>query len=319
MKLVFMGTPDFASYQLECLINAGHEIEAVVTQPDKAKGRSKTLVAPPVKEVALNNNITVFQPERLRESEVIEELKKIAPEAIVVAAYGQILPKEVLDIPKYGCINIHASLLPKYRGAAPIQQAIVDGEKVSGVTTMYMGEGLDTGDIIEQSIVTINEDETGGSLFDKLARAGGQLIISTLKNLEDGTAVRLPQDESDATYAHMIKKEQGFIDWNDTAVKIERLIRGFNPWPSAYTLLDGKHLKVWRAKVIEAAKLPSGTKAGNAGMVVYVDKKRFIVETGRDFLEINELQLAGKKRMETDAFLRGYSIEVGTELGAVRD
>ncbi|MCR4716298.1 MAG: methionyl-tRNA formyltransferase [Lachnospiraceae bacterium] len=319
MRLVFMGTPDFASYQLECLINAGHEIMAVVTQADKAKGRSKALLPPPVKEVALREGIKVYQPERLRDSEVVEELKKLAPEAIIVAAYGQILPKEVLDIPKYGCINIHASLLPKYRGAAPIQQAVIDGLTVTGVTTMYMGEGLDTGDIIDQTTVKIAEDETGGSLFDKLSKAGGKLIITTLDKILNGTSVRTPQNEADSSYARMLKKEDGFIDFTKSAVSIERLIRGLNPWPSAYTLLEGKNLKIWCAKVIEASELPNGTKAGCAGMVVYVDKKSFIVETGQDFLEIKELQLAGKKRMATDAFLRGYRLELGTELGVIAE
>ena len=315
MHIIFMGTPDFASYQLECIIKAGYTVDAVLTQPDKAKGRSGKLTFSPVKEVAVANDIKVIQPERLRGSDAVKEIKSINPDAIVVAAYGQILPPEVLEVPKYGCINIHASLLPKLRGAAPIQQAIVDGEKVTGVTTMYMGEGLDTGDIIEQLEVKIEDDETGGSLFDKLSHAGGDLIISTLKKLEDGTATRTPQDESVSTYAHMITKEQGHIDWNKSAAQIERLIRGFNPWPSAYTELDGKNLKFYKAEAVDDISSYEGAIDSGVGCVAYVDKKSFVVKTGSGYLKVLELQLAGKKRMECDAFLRGHKLSVGTELG----
>ncbi len=315
MRIIFMGTPDFASYQLECIINAGYNVEAVLTQPDKAKGRSGKLTFSPVKEVAVSNDIKVIQPEKLRGSDAIDEIKAINPDVIVVAAYGQILPKEVLDTPQYGCINIHASLLPKYRGASPIQASIIDGEEVTGVTTMYMGEGLDTGDIIEQLEVKIEADDTGGSLFDKLAKAGGELIISTLKKLEDGTATRTPQDESLSSYAHMITKEQGHIDWTKDAYSIERLIRGFNPWPSAYTELDGKNLKLYKAEVIDDIAPYEGASEVNVGEIAFVDKKSFIVKTGSGYLKVLELQLAGKKRMECDAFLRGHKLETGTKFG----
>ena len=234
MKLIFMGTPDFSVGALKALIEAGHEIQAVVTQPDKPKGRGKAVLMTPVKEVALEHGIPVYQPVRIRkEPEFIEMLKAMEPDAMVVVAFGQILPKEVLDIPRYGCVNIHASLLPKYRGAAPIQWAVVDGERESGVTTMLMDEGLDTGDMLEKAVVVLDEKETGGSLHDKLSEAGGRLIVSTLKKLEEGTAVRTPQGETPTAYARMLDKSLGDIDWTMDAAAIERLIRGLNPWPSA--------------------------------------------------------------------------------------
>lgn len=306
MKLIFMGTPDFSVGALKALIEAGHEIQAVVTQPDKPKGRGKAVLMTPVKEVALEHGIPVYQPVRIRkEPEFIETLKAMEPDAMVVVAFGQILPKEVLDIPRYGCVNIHASLLPKYRGAAPIQWAVIDGERESGVTTMLMDEGLDTGDMLEKAIVVLDEKETGGSLHDKLSEAGGRLIVSTLKKLEEGTAVRTPQGETPTAYARMLDKSLGDIDWTMDAAAIERLIRGLNPWPSAYTSLDGKTLKIWAADVL------AEEADGEPGEVLRVGKDAIFVKTGEGTLAIKELQLEGKKRMDAGAFLRGFSLEPG--------
>ena len=245
MRIVFMGTPDFAVPTLTALIEGGHEVVAVVTQPDKPKGRGKAVLMTPVKEKAIEYEIPVYQPVKVRDPEFVELLKTMAPDAIVVVAFGQILPKSILDLPKYGCVNVHASLLPKYRGAAPIQWAVIDGEKESGVTTMMMDVGLDTGDMLEKVVIPIDRDETGGSLHDKLSLAGGELILSTLKKMEEGTIVRTPQTEEGTCYAKMLTKSLGDIDWEKSAVSIERLIRGLNPWPSAYTMWNGKTIKIW--------------------------------------------------------------------------
>lgn len=308
MRIVFMGTPDFAVPTLEALVKGGHQVVAAVTQPDKPKGRGKAVLMTPVKEKAIELSIPVYQPVKARTPEFVKILQELNLDVIVVVAFGQLLPKEILDLPKYGCVNVHASLLPKYRGAAPIQWAVIDGEKESGVATMQMAEGLDTGDILEMEKITLDEKETGGSLFDKLSLMGGNLILSTLKKLEDGTAVRTPQGETTTGYAKMLKKSMGEIDWTMDAVKIERLIRGLNPWPSAYTFLDGKTLKIWSADVLEPEK------NGIPGKV-HVEKERMLVETGSGLLSVKELQLEGKKRMETAAFLRGFSVEDGVILG----
>lgn len=310
MKIIFMGTPDFSVPSLEALVEAGHEVILAVTQPDKQKGRGKAVQFPPVKEVALARNIPVIQPVRIREEQWIEELKKYDADIAVVIAFGQILPKEILDMPRLGCINVHASLLPKYRGAAPIQQSIIDGEKETGVTIQQMAEGLDTGDMISKVVVPIEEDETGGSLFDKLAKEGAELLINTLDTLENGTATFEKQDDSLSSYVGMIKKDMGNVDWTKSAVAIERLIRGLNPWPSAYTKLNGKTLKLWEAKV-----LPEVSKDAVPGQVQEVSKTSFVVATGEGALEITSLQLEGKKRMDTESFLRGYKVEVGQMLG----
>ena len=254
MRIVFMGTPDFAVGTLKALIGSRHEVAAVITQPDKPKGRGKAMQYTPVKEVALEAGIPVFQPRKVRDPEFIEQFRQLEPDAAVVVAFGQIIPQAVLDIPKFGCINVHGSLLPKYRGAAPIQWAVIDGEKESGVTTMRMDAGLDTGDMILKAAVPLDEKETGGSLFDKLSRTGAELLLETLDKIEDGTAVYEKQEEESPTaYAAMLKKDQGHIDWTRDAASIERLIRGLNPWPSAYTRLDGKTLKIWSADVGEEA------------------------------------------------------------------
>ncbi len=308
MKIVFMGTPDFAVSTLESLIKGGHEVIAAVTQPDKPKGRGKAVLMTPVKEKALEYDIPVYQPVKARDPEFVELLQGMDPDVIVVVAFGQILPKSILDIPKYGCVNVHASLLPKYRGAAPIQWAVIDGEEKSGVTTMLMDEGLDTGDMLEKAEIVLDEKETGGSLFDKLSTLGGELILSTLEKMENGTITRTPQGESDTSYAKMLKKSMGEIDWTMDAVKIERLIRGLNPWPSAYTSLKGKTVKIWSADVVE------GKGNGNPGCVT-VTKDKLLVECGEGFLSVTELQLEGKKRMDTAAFLRGFTVEDQTVFG----
>ena len=302
MRVIFMGTPDFAVGTLEAILAAGHEVALVVTQPDKPKGRGKAMQAPPVKECALEHGIEVYQPKKIREAECVEYLKKYEPDIMVVAAFGQILTNEILEMPKYGCINVHASLLPKYRGASPIQWAVINGDKVSGVTIQRMDIGIDTGDIIEKEEVVLAEDETGGSLFDRLAEVGANLCVHTMQSIEEGTATYTKQEESEATHVGMIQKQLGNIDWSQSAVTIERLIRGLNPWPSAFTKLNGKTLKIWRASV------EAGGDAKDAGKVVAVSKKELKVQTGDGNLSLLEIQLEGKKRMDIEAFLRGYEV-----------
>ena len=308
MRIVFMGTPDFSVPALEALVEGGHEVVAAITQPDKPKGRGKAVLMTPVKEKAMELGIPVYQPVKVREPEFVEKLRQMEPDAIVVVAFGQILPKSILEIPRYGCVNIHASLLPKYRGAAPIQWAVIDGERESGVTTMFMNEGLDTGDMLEKEAVTLDPKETGGSLHDKLSAIGGRLILSTLKGLEDGTLKGTPQTDEGTCYAKMLKKSLGDIDWTMDAAAIERLIRGLNPWPSAYTCLHGKTLKIWDGDVLEREY---GVEPGT---VAEVAKDRLVVQTGQGSLAIRSLQLEGKKRMDAGDFLRGYAVEAGTRL-----
>lgn len=309
MKVVFMGTPDFAVGALESIIDAGHEVVLAVTQEDKPKGRGKEIQFTPVKEAALKHGIEVFQPHRVKTAEAVEKLRECEADIFVVAAYGQILSKEILDMPKYGCVNIHASLLPKYRGAAPIQWAIIDGEEVTGVTTMMMAEGLDTGDMLEKAEVVISSDETGGSLHDKLMEAGAKLILSTLEKIENGTVARTVQDDSLSCYAKMLDKKLGEIDFSKSAEEIERLIRGLNPWPSAYTCYNGKTLKIWKAEVME------NEYDGKPGQIVDITKKSIVVKTGKGALAVTELQLEGKKRMTAEAYLCGAGFEQGAVLG----
>ncbi len=307
MRIVFMGTPDFSVPILEALVKAGHQVAGVVTQPDKPKGRGKSVLMTPVKEKALELGLPVYQPVRVRTPESVELLRSLRPDVMVVAAFGQILPASVLEIPPMGCINVHSSLLPRYRGAAPIQWVIIDGEKETGVTTMMMDEGLDTGDILEQVRVPIEPDETGGSLHDKLSLAGAALIVSTLEKLQDGSMVRTPQTDENTCYAKMLNKSMGNIDWSMEAEAIERLVRGLSPWPGTYTYWNGKMLKIWKTRVME------DDYPGEAGQVVHVDKNSIYVKTGRGVLALLELQPEGKKRMEADAFLRGYPVEKGTK------
>ncbi len=309
MRVMFMGTPDFAVGTLTALIEAGHEVVLAVTQPDRPKGRGKAMQAPPVKEAALAHGIPVFQPPRVREPECVDYLREFAPEIIVVVAFGQILPKEILEMPRYGCVNVHASLLPKYRGAAPIQWAVINGDAVSGVTTMRMDEGLDTGDMILKEEVVLDPKETGGSLFDRLSRVGAALCVKTLAELEAGRAVFTPQNHDEATKVGLIKKSLGLMDWSKPAKELECLIRGLNPWPSAFTRLGNKTLKIWDAEVSEE------NSASPAGTVVAVTKEDFRVQTGDGILVIREVQLEGKKRMAADAFLRGIDTASLTRLG----
>ena len=305
MRVVFMGTPDFSVPALEKIADK-HEVVAVVTQQDRPKGRGHKMQFTPVKEKAVELNIPVYQPEKVKNPEFVQVLKELKPDVIVVIAFGQILSKEILDLPKYGCINVHASLLPEYRGAAPIQWAVIDGKEESGVTTMYMAEGLDTGDIIDKKIVKLDKKETGGSLFDKLAITGGSLILETLEKLENNTAVTTPQDD-ESTYAGKITKELGHIDFTKSAEEIERLIRGLNPWPSAFTYLDEKVLKIWDADVIDEEVVEE------PGTIISTNKT-LKVATADGYLDIKELQLQGKKRMDVVSFLNGYKIN-STKLG----
>lgn len=311
MRIVFMGTPDFSVGTLRALAEAGHQIVGVVSQPDKPRGRGKALAPTPVKEEALRLGLPVYQPARVREEGFVQTLRELEPDVIVVVAFGQIIPESILSLAPLGCINVHASLLPGYRGAAPIQWAVINGDAETGITTMQMDAGVDTGDMLEQVVIPIAPDETGGSLHDKLSAQGGPLILSTLKKLEEGTLKAVPQPSQGATHVGMLTKSFGDIDWSQDAAQIERLIRGLNPWPSAYTRLGEKTLKIWQAKVLDEE--PDGA----FGQVVEAGKDRFLVKTGKGVLQILSLQLEGKKRMDTEAFLRGNGVEAGTILGSL--
>lgn len=303
MRVIFMGTPDFAVGALEAILLAGHEVVLAVTQPDKPKGRGKEMQFPPVKEAALSHGIEVFQPVKIREDANVEYLRSFDADIIVVAAFGQILPKSILDMPPFGCINIHASLLPKYRGAAPIQWAIINGDEETGVTIMRMDVGIDTGDMIAKITVPIAKDETGGSLFDKLTKAGAGLCVDVMEQLKNHTALFTPQNPQESSHTKMISKELGNIDWSAPAITIERLVRGLNPWPSAYTFLNDKTFKIWKALVVEE------TTSAPAGSVVRTDKEGIYVQTGDNLLLLQEVQMEGKKRMRAADFCNGYTME----------
>lgn len=309
MKIVYMGTPDFAVGPLEALLTAGHSISAVVTQPDKPKGRGREVQFSPVKRCALAQGILVLQPGRIREPEAVKALRELEADVFVVAAFGQILSQEILELPRYGCLNIHASLLPKYRGAAPIQRAILDGEEKTGVTVMQMDAGLDTGDMLLQRTVNIADTDTGDSLQGKLAAAGSALIVEALEALAAGTLQPVKQDSAASCYAKMLTKEEGRIDWNRPAAEIERLVRGLNSWPGAYTFYQGRNLKIWESGL---TGLPC---TGPAGTVAAVEKDRFTVNTGTVQLALLRLQLEGKKQMTAGDFLRGCRIQTGDSLG----
>ena len=311
MRVVFMGTPGFAVGTLKALLEAGHDVVAVVTQPDKPKGRGKELLMTPVKAEAVKHDIPVFQPERVRKNEeFLEELKKLAPDVIVVVAFGQILPVSILTLPKYGCVNVHASLLPMYRGAAPLQWVIINGEKVSGVTTMQMDKGLDTGDMLLKEEVAIEPKETYETYHDKLSVVGAQLLIKTLDGLEAGTITPVKQ-EGDTCYASMIDKSLGNLDFTRPAVELERLMRGLDPAPAAYSFLDGKLLKLFGADVVDTDKEYS---AQECGIITNITKNTFDITTGAGVLRVNEVQLEGKKRMDAASFLRGCRLTEGTAL-----
>ena len=312
MKIVFMGTPDFSVEPLKALVKVGHDVSLVLTREDKKRNRGE-LSPTPVKELALSLNIPVLTPSKMKDEALIDRLKSENADFFVVVAYGKILPKEILDIPKFGCINIHASLLPEYRGAAPIQWSIIDGKKKTGITTMLMDEGLDTGDILKQYELPITDDETGGSLFDKLAILGGEAIADTIANFDSITPT--PQGEATTEYAKMISKQMGEIDFNKSATEIERLIRGMNPWPSAYTKYEGKVLKIWEAKVSEnISELPNINLSENYGKIYSINKDIFII-CNNSVLKVLSLQLEGKKRMSAKDFLLGREIKQGYVLG----
>ncbi len=312
MKIVFMGTPDFAATSLEALIEANYNIEAVVTNPDRPKGRGMKMLYTPVKEVAISKNIPIFQPEKVKNNEdFINIIKEINPDVICVVAYGKILPKDILDIPKYGCINVHASLLPKYRGAAPIQWAILNGDKETGITTMYMDVGMDTGDMILNEKVQIGENETTGELWDRLAKIGGKLLVETLKQIENGTAPRIPQG-NDYTMAPMLDKEMSKIDWeNKTAEEIKNLVRGLNPIMGAYTLLNGKKIKFWKVEVANNIGYDEDNiKIFRNGTVIISDPRDGIfIKTKKGILRVLEIQGENAKKMPIQDFLRGNIIE----------
>ena len=305
MRVVYMGTPDFAVRPLKKIYEAGHEIVGVYTQPDAWKGRSKKLLPSDVKKAALELGLDVIQPEKLRESSAVEELRSLAPDIIVVAAYGQILSEDVLNIPKYGCINIHASLLPKYRGASPIEASIINGDEKTGITIMYMAKGLDTGDIISQEEVEIGLHNTE-TLTVKLSEVGAELVVKTISDIENGSAARTPQDDSESSYCGKLDKSMGQLDFNKSAAELERLVRGLYPWPCAYMTLDGKNLKIIDSEVTDVKD-----ESVQIGAVCEVTKKYFVIRCSEGGLKIKKLQPEGKKPMDTVAFLNGYKVEVG--------
>ena len=305
MKLIFMGTPDFAVPCLEKLIDAGHEIAAVFTQPDKPRGRKQVMTPPEVKVCALEHGLTVYQPQTLRDGEAMEIIRNIRPDCIVVAAYGKILPKEMLDFPRYGCINVHGSLLPKYRGSAPIQWAVINGEKETGVTIMQMAQGVDTGDMLYQKAIPIALDDTAESMFLKLSDLGGRMITEALERLEKGELTAEKQDEALATHAPMLSKEIAVIDWHKPAEEVHNLVRGLYSWPIAQTSLHGKKLKIYRTTPC--------TAGGEAGTVIR--KEPLTVACGKGSVVIEELQLEGKKRMDAKTFLIGHPLKIKESLG----
>lgn len=318
MKIIFMGTPDFAVPVLEALAQSRHEVVLAVTQPDRMKGRSGKPVFSPVKECALKYGIEVFQPARIKKPEAVEKLASVEADIMVVAAYGQILSAEILEMKKYGCINVHGSLLPQLRGAAPIQKAVIDGLEKTGITIMQMDVGLDTGDMIMKQEVAIDRKETAASLFDKLSVIGGPLLLKALDAIEDGTAIRTPQNGDEATYAGMLSKEMGLIDWSLGAKELERLVRGLDPWPCAYTSWHGKQLKIWKSDVVPADQKEIGPESALPGTIMKVMKDCILVKTGSDdsLLALSEIQMEGKKRMSTRDFLLGTKMTEGERLGS---
>ena len=306
MKIVFMGTPDFARDSLEAIYNAGHDILAVVTNVDKPKGRGMKMIATPVKEFAIEKNLPVFQPEKVKKNEeFINEIKSLNPDIICVVAYGKILPKEILDIPQYGCINVHASLLPKYRGAAPIQWSVLNGDKETGVTTMYMEKGLDTGDILETKEYEIGINDTAGEVFDTLAEMGGKLILDTLEKAEKGELHPIKQDDSKSSYAKMLDKSMCNIDFSKTNLQVHNQVRGLSPWPVASTKLNGKVLKIFETRLTEGK--------GKPGEILNTNP--LTIACGEGAVVVNTVQLQGKKKMDSKAFLQGHKLEKGTVIG----
>lgn len=309
MKILFMGTPDFAVPSLRALAESGDTVVGVVSQPDRPKGRGHKVQPTPVKLTAQEYGIPVFQPGTLKNNSFLDKLKELEPDIIIVAAYGQLLPGYVLDYPKYGCVNVHGSLLPKYRGAAPVQQCIINGDKITGITTMYMNRTLDTGDMILKAEVEIGDDETAGELFDRLAELGGELIVETLERIKSGTAPREKQDDSLSSYAPMLKKDTGHIDWSKSAADILNLIRGTNPWPLAYAEYMGETMKIYRAAY--------GTKTDTEtpGRIIGITGKKLEVCCGDgNSILIDEIQFKGGKRMNVASYINGHTIEIGETL-----
>ncbi len=308
MKIVFMGTPEIAVPCLENLIEENHEIIGVVTRTDKPKGRGKKLAMPPVKEIAVKNDINVYQPKRARDEDFINEIRVLSPDLIIVVAYGQILPKEILEIPKYGCVNVHVSLLPKYRGSAPINWVIINGEEKTGVSTMYMDEGLDTGDIILQKEINLNDEITAGELHDKIMYMGADLLKDTVNMIESGNAPRTKQVDSESSYAPIMDKSLGKIDFSKSAKEIHNLVRGVNPWPSAHTNYDGETMKVWKTKIT----VEDSTK--EPGTIVEVNKDGINVCTKDKVILLEEIQMPNKKRVLVGEYIKGNTIKTGVVL-----
>ncbi|MCR1953554.1 methionyl-tRNA formyltransferase [Clostridioides mangenotii] len=308
MKIVFMGTPEIAVPCLEKLIEENHEIVGVVTRTDKPKGRGKKLAMPPVKEIAVKNDINVYQPKRARDEDFINEIRVLSPDLIIVVAYGQILPKEILEIPKYGCVNVHVSLLPKYRGSAPINWVIINGEEKTGVSTMYMDEGLDTGDIILQKEIDLNDEITAGELHDKIMYMGADLLKDTVNMIESGNAPRAKQVDSESSYAPIMDKSLGKIDFSKSAKEIHNLVRGVNPWPSAYTNYDGETMKVWKTKIT----VEDSTK--EPGTIIEVNKDGIKVCTKDKIILLEEIQMPNKKRVLVGEYIKGNTIKTGVVL-----
>lgn len=309
MKILFMGTPDFAVPSLVKLIESDDDVVGVFTQSDKPKGRGYKLQYPPIKEVAIENNIEVFQPKSLKDNNVVDILTKLSPDLIIVVAYGKILPKGILDFPKYGCINVHASLLPRYRGAAPIQWSVINGEKTTGVTTMYMAEGLDTGDILKKAEIDISENETAGQLHDRLSELGAELLLETIKDLKSNSLVPQKQDDAKSCYAPMLDQEMSIIDWSkEDSREIHNLIRGLNPWPVAKTSLEGKKIKIYSSEI-------SSNCNGTPGEIIKLDPFTIACRNNTALI-IHELQLEGKKRMSSRDFINGRRLELGMILGS---
>jgi methionyl-tRNA formyltransferase len=310
MKIVFMGTPEFAVPSLEMLNNEGYEIAAVVTQPDKPKGRGKKLAAPPVKEFAINHEINVLQPEKVRTEEFIQKLVFIKPDILITVAYGKILPKAVLDIPQSGCINVHGSLLPKYRGPAPINWSIINGEKKTGITTMYTDIGMDTGDILLKREIEITNDMTARELNDKLSLLGAEVLKETIRTIEIGKLLRIPQNEKDATYAPILKKDLGEINWLKASTDIHNLVRGTIPWPSAYTFYKGERVRIWKTQVIN-----EDLTEYKPGTIIQVSNEGMLVACGKGFLKVKEVQFDSSRRMTVEDYICGHTIDEGEILG----
>lgn len=311
MRIVFMGTPDFAVPSLKLLVEQKYNVVAVVTQPDRPKGRKKTLTPPPVKEAALLFGLPVLQPERMRSAEAAAAIAELQPDLIITAAYGQILPKAVLELPSLGCINVHGSLLPQYRGGAPIQRAIINGETTTGVTIMYMAEGLDTGDMIRSVRISIEEEDTSGSMFEKLSAAGAKLLGETLPDLIAGTAKAIPQNEEEATYAPNLTREDERIDWSKPARALFNQVRGLSPMAGAFTYLDDEVFKIWTCSVRSSDTI----RSADAGTIVAANEEGIIVQTGDGLLVLEEIQPAGKRKMPVSDWLKGARLQAGTTFG----